>query len=177
MSAAEALRAARNAGVHITVDGGDLILRASARPAAKVVNLLSRHKADILVLLAATAFESNDNRLRASVPLSESVAQSPIVEPGPEEPCADRRGRVAEENCVLLHFCVECGRLGPFGVGVSLRRGQMGRWYCREHRPNKKATPQKLEHDHAAERASRASPCARQHSSTIDRNLTEYEGE
>jgi hypothetical protein len=53
----------------------------------------------------------------------------------------------------------------------------MGRWYCREHRPNKKATPQKLEHDHAAERASRASPCARQHSSTIDRNLTEYEGE
>jgi hypothetical protein len=26
----------------------------------------------------------------------------------------------------------------PFGVGVSLRHGRMGRWYCGEHRPNKK---------------------------------------
>jgi hypothetical protein len=51
---------------------------------------------------------------------------------------------VVDENGVLLHFCVECGRSGPFGFGVSLRRGQLGRWYCRDHRPNKKTRPQKL---------------------------------
>jgi hypothetical protein len=106
---------------------GDLILNASAPPSAAVVDLLSRHKADILALLAATAFESNDNRLRASAPLCESITQTSTVEPGSEKPCSARRGRVVDENGVLLHFCVECGRFGPFDVGVSLRHRQMGR--------------------------------------------------
>ena len=48
---------------------------------------------------------------------------------------SDRRGRILEFGGALLHFCVECGRFGPFGYGVSLRAGQLGRWYCREHRP------------------------------------------
>jgi hypothetical protein len=48
---------------------------------------------------------------------------------------AARRGRVQEINGALLHFCVQCGRFGPFGYGVRLRAGLLGRWYCREHRP------------------------------------------
>jgi hypothetical protein len=56
-------------------------------------------------------------------------------EPALEQPCSARRGRVDELGGVLLHFCAECGRFGPFGYDVRLRRGELGRWYCREHRP------------------------------------------
>ena len=51
MSAADALKAARAAGVAVAVDGEDLLLAASARPPAAVLDLLSRHKAGIVLLL------------------------------------------------------------------------------------------------------------------------------
>lgn len=51
MSAAEALRAARDAGVGLHVDGVDLVLEASAPPSAAVLHLLTRHKADLILLL------------------------------------------------------------------------------------------------------------------------------
>ena len=51
MSAAEALKAARAAGVELGIDGDDLVLEASAPPPAAVLDLLSRHKAEIVALL------------------------------------------------------------------------------------------------------------------------------
>lgn len=51
MSAAEALRAAHDAGIGLHVDGVDLVLEASAPPPAAVLDLLTRHKADLIVLL------------------------------------------------------------------------------------------------------------------------------
>jgi len=51
MSAAEALKAARAAGIDLRLDGGDLVLEASAPPPAGILDLLSRHKPDILALL------------------------------------------------------------------------------------------------------------------------------
>ena len=51
MSAAEALKAARAAGVELAIDGDDLVLEASAPPPAAVLDLLSRHKAGIVALL------------------------------------------------------------------------------------------------------------------------------
>jgi hypothetical protein len=51
MSASEALKEARSAGIELTVDGDDLVLRASAPPPAAVLDLLSRHKPDIVALL------------------------------------------------------------------------------------------------------------------------------
>jgi hypothetical protein len=51
MSAAEALRLAHAAGVHIEIDGDDLSLEASAPPPPSVIDLLSSHKASILALL------------------------------------------------------------------------------------------------------------------------------
>ena len=30
---------------------------------------------------------------------------------------------------------VQCGEWGSHGVGVFLRRGQLGVWYCAEHKP------------------------------------------
>ena len=54
MSAAEALRVARAAGIRIMIDGGDLVLEASTAPPAAVLDLLARNKARILTLLRPT---------------------------------------------------------------------------------------------------------------------------
>ncbi len=51
MSAAEALRAARDAGIGLHADGVDLVLEASAPPSVAVLDLLARHKADLIILL------------------------------------------------------------------------------------------------------------------------------
>jgi hypothetical protein len=51
MSAVEALKAARAAGIQIGIDGDDLVLEASAPPPPAVIDLLSRHKAGIVALL------------------------------------------------------------------------------------------------------------------------------
>ena len=51
MSAAEALKQARAAGIQVRIDGEALALEASAPPPAEVLDLLVRHKADIVTLL------------------------------------------------------------------------------------------------------------------------------
>ena len=51
MSAAEALTQARAVGIQVRIDGEALVLEASAPPPADVLDLLARHKADILTLL------------------------------------------------------------------------------------------------------------------------------
>jgi hypothetical protein len=51
MTAAEALKAARAAGVELALDGDDLVLNAASAPPAAVLDALSRHKAEIVVLL------------------------------------------------------------------------------------------------------------------------------
>ena len=51
MSAAEALKAARAAGVELRLDGDDLALSAASAPPAAVLDALSRHKAEIVALL------------------------------------------------------------------------------------------------------------------------------
>lgn len=51
MSAVEALKVARAAGVHLAVDGGALALEASAPPPPAVIEALARHKAEIVALM------------------------------------------------------------------------------------------------------------------------------
>jgi hypothetical protein len=51
MSAVVALKAARAAGVHLGIDGDNLVLEAASAPPAAVLDALSRHKAEIMVLL------------------------------------------------------------------------------------------------------------------------------
>jgi hypothetical protein len=48
MSATEAIRAARTAGVRLTADGEDLLLDATSPPSTAVIDKLSRHKAEVL---------------------------------------------------------------------------------------------------------------------------------
>lgn len=35
----------------------------------------------------------------------------------------------------FIHPCCVCGEPATFGLGVSLRNGKMGNWYCAMHRP------------------------------------------
>src|SRR5262249_36245881 len=51
MSAVAALKAARAAGVELALDGDNLALKACSAPPATVIDLLSRHKAEIVALL------------------------------------------------------------------------------------------------------------------------------
>ena len=51
MTAVEALKAARAAGIDLTLDGDDLALSAASAPPAAVLDALSLHKAQIMVLL------------------------------------------------------------------------------------------------------------------------------
>jgi hypothetical protein len=51
MSAAEALNAARAAGIYVNIDGDDLVLEAAAPPTPALLSLLKRYKAGILALL------------------------------------------------------------------------------------------------------------------------------
>jgi hypothetical protein len=54
MSAGSALQAARAAGVSVALDGDQLLLKAAVPPPAIVVEALSRHKAEIVILLRPT---------------------------------------------------------------------------------------------------------------------------
>jgi hypothetical protein len=51
MNAVQALEAARRAGIRLRIDGDALVLEAAAAPPASVLDLLSRHKPSIIVLL------------------------------------------------------------------------------------------------------------------------------
>jgi hypothetical protein len=62
MSAAEALKAARAAGTRVGIDGDDLVLEASAPPPCAVLDLLSRHKADIVTLLQGQRGQGQEGR-------------------------------------------------------------------------------------------------------------------
>ncbi len=55
MSAIGALKAAHAAGVRLEIDGEDLVLEAASAPPAAVLDGLSRHKAEIVALLADNA--------------------------------------------------------------------------------------------------------------------------
>jgi hypothetical protein len=141
MTALKALEVARRAGITVHADGDDLVLEAAAPPPTEAIALLSLHKAEVITILAATDYENNEQQQIASRARFESVTLVASGEAAFEQPCAARRGRVEEHADALLHFCVECGRFGPYGYGVRLLAGQLGRWYCREHRPQDQRLP------------------------------------
>ena len=55
MSAFEALKVARAAGISLGIDGEDLVLKAPAEPPPAVLEALTRHKADVVALLQPLA--------------------------------------------------------------------------------------------------------------------------
>jgi hypothetical protein len=63
MSAAEALKVARAAGIQFGTEGGDLMLVASAPPPPAVLDLLSRHKADIVALMQGQGGQGQEGQV------------------------------------------------------------------------------------------------------------------
>ena len=65
MSAAQVLTAARAIGIHVEVDGNDLLLEAVAPPPSALLEALSRHKAEIIGMLrpGADGWSTDDWRL------------------------------------------------------------------------------------------------------------------
>ena len=70
MTAAEAIDAARRAGVVVTVDAGDLVLKAPVRPPSAVIVALAEHKAGILEILTP------DDTTPVARPRHDSAARS-----------------------------------------------------------------------------------------------------
>ena len=62
MSAANALKAARAAGISLAIEGNKLVVEAPTPPSPEIVENISRHKAEILNLLrsAAAAWSAAD---------------------------------------------------------------------------------------------------------------------
>jgi hypothetical protein len=50
MSAAQALKAARAAGIDLDIDGDDLVLEAREQPPMALLDLLARHKSELALL-------------------------------------------------------------------------------------------------------------------------------
>ncbi len=123
------LRRAYDVGLRLEANGDKLVIR-GPKHAEPVVRLLAEHKAEVLAALADTA------ELLAPSPWFERTISPVEGEPGIEQPCVSRRGRVESwPGRMLLHFCAVCGAWGAFGYGVNLRTGRLGRWYCVAHRP------------------------------------------
>jgi hypothetical protein len=137
------LRRAHAAGLRVEA-AGDMLKISGPKRAEPVVRLLAEHKSAVLAVLSEGAVRAREPSPAVQEPAADLIAPSPWFErlapcsdgePGLETPCAARRSRVQVLDKVLLHFCVQCGAYGPFGYGVNLRAGQLGRWYCAKHRP------------------------------------------
>jgi hypothetical protein len=111
MSAAqEVCRHLAAIGATIEQAGDRLLLRAGPKPVpADIIRRVREAKADLLILLRQTSG------------LTFARVIDTKGEPGLEQPCAARRGRVQELDRTFLHFCVDCGRFASFGYGVHLR--------------------------------------------------------
>lgn len=60
MSAAEVLHAARAAGLHLALDGDDLVLESEDPPARDVLNLVRSHKAEIIAEMNSPSAGNQD---------------------------------------------------------------------------------------------------------------------
>jgi hypothetical protein len=108
MTATDAINVARHAGIELMLDGDDLVLEAPAPPPPIVLDLLSRHKAEVVAILSATA---HDNKLLARTPISESVT---------DVLAADARGNTSGPTGRAQTDAItdQTGR-GSHGIGVQ----------------------------------------------------------
>ena len=145
MSAAEALKVARAAGVELSLDGDDLVLEAPAPPPEAVLDLLAHNKLGLVALLRPGRDGWSHDDWRQTYEERLAVAMIDGEQPEPEA------RRVAWESCIVrwwdLHpvrsapdHCAECGRTGlpgnivPFGAEPAghawLHPGCWSSWFA-----------------------------------------------
>ena len=146
MSAVQALGTARAAGIHIEVDGDDLLLEAPAPPPAAVLDALSRHKAEIVRILRPVkdGWSAEDWRLyfeeRAAVAEFDGGLPRDKAEVQAFECCVVKWLDLNPTASAAGH-CACCGRseshapVVPFGTepGTQLHRECWSEW--RKMRP------------------------------------------
>ena len=135
MSAAEALKAARAAGVQLDIDGDDLVLEAAVPPPPAVIDLLSSHKASIVALLrrAEDGWSAEDGQVlfdeRAAIIEFDGGAYADLG--GGAGPCSIRRARPAtsrlSDGCNSLTIVVD---FSTTVGGPVPRRSAGGRSIC-----------------------------------------------
>jgi hypothetical protein len=88
----------------------------------------------VLAIAKPLGLPSDEPRAKLVEPPSE--APQPQTQPSASNGMPeDRRGFVGYVDGRFVHYCPECGEWGAHGIGVFLRRGQLGVWYCAEHKP------------------------------------------
>lgn len=116
MSAVEALKAARAAGIQLGIDGDDLVLEAPAPPPPAVIDLLSRHKAEVVSMPARAKAHRT---ARSGAPIGSGSASAAI----PERP---RLSRLSRRACGIAptNDCVS-GRLTPRYAPIKPSRSEL----------------------------------------------------
>lgn len=123
MSAAEALRVAREAGLELRIDGHDLVLQASAPPSDAVLDLLALHKKGVIALLQSADGDRSAEDWHAFH--AERVAIAAIDGGQPQA----RSEAMAYESCVVAWLnrnpapsnpdrCAWCGKPDLSGTTV-----------------------------------------------------------
>jgi hypothetical protein len=130
MSATEAIKDARAAGIHFNIDGDDLVLEAPAPPPPALLSLLKHHKADILAILKPAGHWRALFEERASFGEYEGVLSRERAEASAFKACV---ATWLNQNPVIspAGFCILCGAgdqpndaLLPYGTtppGAALR--------------------------------------------------------
>jgi hypothetical protein len=128
MSADAALKAARDAGIRIGIDGDDLVLEASAKPSPAVLELLSQNKAGIRARLRAAEHGWGTEDWQAFFDERASIAEFDAGLPRPQAEARAFDCCIAEwmnQNPVhsMADRCIGCGGgdrpgdpLLPFGI-------------------------------------------------------------
>jgi hypothetical protein len=137
MSAAEALKAAREAGIELELEGDDLVWEADERPTAAILDLLSRHKAGIMRLLrpAGDGWSAEDWQAffdeRAAIVEHDGGFPRLDAEMSAFEDCVDHRLALHPPIAGEYRYCLRCGTpvsdQDKAGVVVTCVGGTIGR--------------------------------------------------
>lgn len=76
------------------------------------------------------------NKWRATVltgDAAQAIYNDMEIPPFPEQPAQPAPEKA---EVTIDQRCIVCGKLGCFGYGVSIRRGESGTWYCFECKPD-----------------------------------------
>ena len=128
MNAAKLLQSAREAGLHLQVEGEDLVLEAAAPPPASLIDLLKEHKAEVIGLLCRETHTWSTADWLAYYDERAGIAEYDGGLPRAEAEALAYAGCVAEwldQNpvCSSPDRCLQCGEpdhlsdsLTPFGI-------------------------------------------------------------
>ena len=131
MSVVQALQSARLAGLHLQVEGEDLVLEAAAPPPSSLLELLRQHKAEVIALLRCEASPWSGADWQAYYNERAGITE---YDGGLSRPEAEAQAYAAclaewlEQNPVpsIPHSCLHCGRPEEaddppmsFGPGLS----------------------------------------------------------